>query len=150
MGIPRIRRCGVADKAGDVRDSQLLGGPAVQLSETRHDDTKVKQPTDGVLAGDVVVELALQRIAVWQYSRDGQEQARHLQPRIAEPSADRREPGQGEPGCGDKGVGVEHADQDEVDEETFDSVLALGQFALVEIRATMVTLCARYHARGEG
>src|SRR5688572_9651807 len=47
---------------------------------------------------------------------------------------DRREPGQREPRSGDEGMGVQQADQDEVDEEPLDSVLALGQVAMVEVR----------------
>ena len=70
-----------------------------------------------------------------QNPRHREEHAGHVQPRIAEPSGDRREPGQREPGRGDEGMGVQHADQDEVDEEALDSVLALGQVAVVEVRA---------------
>ena len=134
-GIPRIRRRGVADEVGDVRDPQLVGRPAVQLGEAWHDDAQVEEPADGVLVGDVVVELTLQRIEVRQHPRHREEHAGHVQPRIAEPSGDRREPGQREPGRGDEGVGVQHADQDEVDEEALDPVLALGQVAVVEVRA---------------
>jgi hypothetical protein len=47
-------------------------------------------------------------------------------------------------------MGVQQTDQDEVDEEALDSVLALGHVAEVEEALTMVTLWARYHARGDG
>jgi hypothetical protein len=88
-----------------------------------------------VLGGDVTVELTVERVDVRQHPRHSQEHPRHVQPRIAEPSGDRREPAQRESGRGHESMGIEHADQDEVDEEAFDPVLALGQVAVVEVGA---------------
>jgi hypothetical protein len=132
--IPCIDRRGIAHEVRDVWDPQLVSGPTVELGETPHNDAYIEEPTQGVLVGDVVVELTRKWIPVRQNPRHREEHARHVQPRIAEPSADRREPAQCEPRRGDEGMGVEHADQDQVDEKALDSVLTLGKVAMVDVR----------------
>ena len=57
VGIPCIDRGGIAHEVGDVWNPQLVGRPTVELGETWHDHAQVEEPTQGVLIGDVVVEL---------------------------------------------------------------------------------------------
>jgi hypothetical protein len=77
--------------------------------------------TEAVLGVDVGVQVALQRVAVGEHPRQGQEDAGHAHPRVTEHPTARGQPAERQPGRGDEGVREEHPHQHEVDEEPLDA-----------------------------
>src|SRR5213592_4421282 len=89
---PGVDRVAIANQLDQAWFAELLGGPLIQALQPRHDHRVVEHPTKTLLIGDIALHVARERIAVRQHAAEGEEDAGHPHPGVAEQAAERSEP----------------------------------------------------------
>lgn len=112
---------------------ELIRGPVVQSLHARGDDAVVEHSSEAVLGGEVFLEVARERIAVWKDPAQREECSCHPEPRIAEEAAEWSQSAERQAGRCDERVGVENADQGDVEEEALRHALQRGEIAVLQV-----------------